>query len=373
MNFLFLFYRIAQKTPTFVNKIIFYFLNVFIPPIRKKKFDPFNYLNSIYPDNGKSSLGKNKVNDNPKYDVQIIVPVYNVEKYLEECLNSIINQNTKYKFCIVAVNDGSTDGSMEILKKYEKFSNFKIINQENRGLSGARNAALKKIDADYVMFVDSDDFLYDGALEALLDCAKNTNVDIVQGNYSYYWNDGRIQGGRFIKKGFCNPQSLFGFACGKLYKAVLWKNFCFPEKYWFEDTINRIVLFNIAKTAFVTDSMCFFYRQNMSGISSSSKGNKKTIDTVWVTKKLIEDYKNISSSISKDVYAVFIKQFLFNYSRILTLNNRNIDYASFLLYCDIFQTVDIDLSSFPFQIRTAYKCLKERNFKKFLLCSFLLR
>lgn len=373
MNFLLFFYRIARKTPVIINKIFFYFLNAVIPPIRKNIIDPLGYLNSVYPDHCGSSLCQNKVKDNPQYDVQIIVPVYNVEKYLEECLNSIMNQKTKYKFCVIAVNDGSTDGSLTILKKYEKFSNLKIINQENKGQSGARNAALKEIDAEYVMFVDSDDFLYEGALEALLDCAKNTKVDIVQGKYTYCWDDGRLQSGRFIKKGFCNPQDLPGFPWGKLYKAKLWEKLHFPEKNLFEDTVNRIVLFNIAKNAFVADAECYFYRYNVNGITSSSKGNKKIIDTVWVTKRLIEDYKKISSSISKKEYVVFIKQFMFNCNRILTLNNRNIDYASFLLYCDIFQTVDIDLSSFPFQIRTAYKCLKERNFKKFLLCSFLLR
>ena len=126
MNFPLFFYRIARKTPVIINKILFYFLNAVIPPTRKNIIDPLSYLNTIYPDNGKNTLCENKVKDNPRYDVQIIVPVYNVEKYLEECLNSIVNQKTKYKFCVVAVNDGSTDGSMEILKKYEKISNFKI-------------------------------------------------------------------------------------------------------------------------------------------------------------------------------------------------------------------------------------------------------
>ena len=373
MNFLLLFYRIARKTPVFINRIFFYVLNAVIPSIRKNNIDPIDYLNSVYPDNCGSSLGKNKVRDNPQYDVQIIVPIYNVEKYLEKCLNSIMNQKTKYKFCVVAVNDGSTDGSITILKKYENFSNFKIIIQENKGQAGARNVALKEINAEYVMFVDSDDILCEGALELLLDCAKKTDVDIVQGRYSYYWDDGRFRSGRFIKNGFCKPQDLFGFPWGKLYKANLWKNFCFPEKNLFEDTINRIILFNVAKTAFVIDAMCYFYRCNASGITFSSKGNKKIIDTVWVTKKLIEDYKKIFGSISKNEYAVFIKQFMFNYSRILTLNNRNIDYASFLLYCDLFESVDIDLSDYPFQIRTAYNCLKEKNLKKFLLCSILLR
>ena len=85
----------------------------------------------------------------------IVIPVYNVEKYLKECLDSAVNQNFS-DFEIIAVNDGSTDNSLNILKKYEKkYENFKVIDQINQGLSGARNTGLKAAKGKYIYFLDN--------------------------------------------------------------------------------------------------------------------------------------------------------------------------------------------------------------------------
>lgn len=87
-------------------------------------------------------------------DLSIIVPIYNVECYLEECLSSIINQVTRYRFEILCVDDGSPDNSIDILRKYEKnYSVVKVIRQKNRGLSGARNRGLDEATGKYVMFI----------------------------------------------------------------------------------------------------------------------------------------------------------------------------------------------------------------------------
>lgn len=374
MNTFFFLYRLSNKLPRILNKILFYVFYIFFPVKRFYDLDSLKYLNSISPDKGGSSLCEcNIIKKNPKYDVQIIVPVYNVEKYLNECLDSIFNQKTQYSFLVVAVNDGSCDNSQEILAEYGNYPNLKIINQENKGLSGARNAGLKEIDAEYVMFVDSDDFLCDGALDGLIQCAKRSGADIVQGNYSYYWDEGVVKKGCFLKNGECSPQSLFGFACGKLYKACLWENFQFPEKYWFEDSINRLLLFNVAKNAFVTDVNVFMYRQNPNGISSSSTGNKKSLDTVWVTKRLIEDYMKLNLPMTEKVCEAFLKQFMYNYSRILPLDSMKINYAVFELYKDIFKSIEKDLSNYSNSIKIAYNSLKNNDFKKFLLCSIFLK
>ena len=374
MNSLFFLFRLSNKMP-YILKKVFFLLFYLLWPIKKPNVSaPQEYLNSIFPDNGKSSLCDcNVVKKNPKYDVQIIIPVYNVEKYLKECLDSIVNQKTQYRYCVVAVNDGSPDNSRKILAEYERYPNFKIIDQENKGLSGARNSGLKEIDAEYVLFVDSDDLLCDGAIESLVGCAKQTGVDIVQGDYSYFWNDGRTQKGRKTKKGFCSVQSLTGFAWGKLYKASLWRYIRFPERYLFEDTVNRIVLYNIAKTAFNIDKNVVLYRQNLSGITSTSVGNEKSIDSVWVTKKMIEDFLKLKLPITGNVCEVFLKQFMFNFSRILTMNNVQVYYASFLLYCKIIESINIDMSSYGYGIRIAYESLKMRKYKKFLMCSVFLR
>ena len=163
-----------------------------------------------------------------------------------------------------------------------------------------------------------------------------------------------------------------GFPCGKLFKAELFKNICFPEKYWFEDSVNRLVLFNIAKNAFSIKDNLFMYRQNHAGITISSIGKTKTIDSIWVTKRLIEDYINLGLPITGSVCAIFISQFLFNYSRLLTLNDKKIDYASFLLYRQIIESMNVDLSFCSYGVKMAYESLKGDDFKKFLLCCFFL-
>lgn len=99
--------------------------------------------------------------------ISVIVPVYNVEKYLPQCLDSLIKQ-TFLPFEIICVNDGSTDGCNEILSRYAaKDRRIRLICQNNRGLSAARNAGLKKAKGQYVLFVDSDDFLHPETLSSL--------------------------------------------------------------------------------------------------------------------------------------------------------------------------------------------------------------
>lgn len=115
--------------------------------------------------------------------VSVIVPVYNVEYYLEECLESILQQSFS-DFEIICVEDCSTDSSAEILKKYEEaYSNFKILwNQHNLGLSSARNLGLDKAEGEYVLFVDSDDYLEQDALKKLYVAAVQYKCDVVYFN-----------------------------------------------------------------------------------------------------------------------------------------------------------------------------------------------
>ena len=113
--------------------------------------------------------------------VSLVIPVYNVESYLERCLESVKNQTYK-NIEIILVNDGSTDGSGEICKKFvSKEIRAKVIHQKNAGLSEARNTGLKYISGDFVMFVDSDDWLELDAVEFLLEQAIKQNADMVVG------------------------------------------------------------------------------------------------------------------------------------------------------------------------------------------------
>ena len=122
---------------------------------------------------------------NPK--ISLIIPVYNVEKYIRKTLESVLAQTfTDYE--VIMVNDGSTDGSLAVLKEYaDKYENFKLINQNNCGSSKARNVGINEAAGDYLAFLDSDDFLKPDFLEVLYSSAEENGADIACCNYYLYY------------------------------------------------------------------------------------------------------------------------------------------------------------------------------------------
>ena len=128
--------------------------------------------------------------ENSNIKFSIIVPVYNVEKFLRESLDSIISQTLK-DFEVICVNDGSTDNSLEILNEYAKSDfRFKIISQENQGQGLARNNAIDIAQGKYLLFVDPDDFIESNTLEVLYNKFQETDVDIIQFDYATCKEDG---------------------------------------------------------------------------------------------------------------------------------------------------------------------------------------
>jgi glycosyltransferase involved in cell wall biosynthesis len=112
--------------------------------------------------------------------VSIIIPVYNVEQYLEECLDSILNQTYK-NYEIIAINDGSTDNSAKILEKYkQKYEEIIVYHQENAGISVARNKGLKLAKGKYIYFLDSDDYIVSETIENLVKKMEKYNLDLIR-------------------------------------------------------------------------------------------------------------------------------------------------------------------------------------------------
>ena len=136
--------------------------------------------------------------------VSVIVPVYNVEQYLERCLDSIVNQ-TLEDIEIIIVNDGSTDGSLKICEKYQaEDKRIILLNQNNKGVGHARNKALDIVRGEYICFVDSDDWIDITMLEEIYNFFKKTQADVIQFNYTTYYENGKFQGyqniGKWLKK-----------------------------------------------------------------------------------------------------------------------------------------------------------------------------
>lgn len=123
--------------------------------------------------------------------LSIIIPVYNVEKYVEKCICSCENQDIpKEDYEVIVVNDGSPDGSLAIVERVAKeYPNIKVISQENQGLSGARNTGLEAAQGEYVWFVDSDDWIEENCLKGLTEKLVD-DIDIVQLHYQFAYEDG---------------------------------------------------------------------------------------------------------------------------------------------------------------------------------------
>ena len=119
-------------------------------------------------------------------EISVVVPVYNAEKTIARCLDSILSQSF-LDMEVIAVSDGSTDGSLRILREYErKEPRVRVIEKENGGASSARNAGMREAAGKYLFFVDADDFLFDGAIQALYACLQECGADCVRSGFVYY-------------------------------------------------------------------------------------------------------------------------------------------------------------------------------------------
>jgi len=121
----------------------------------------------------------------------IIIPVYNVEKYIEKCLNSILNQSYK-NYEVIIVNDGTKDNSVSIIEMFLSDDRFKLYNKENGGLSDARNYGLNYVTGEYILFIDSDDYIEKDLLENLNEVLTKTKYDLVRYNINVVTEDGKL-------------------------------------------------------------------------------------------------------------------------------------------------------------------------------------
>ena len=221
----------------------------------------------------------------------LIVPVYNVEEYLDVCLKSIINQ-TYENFEVICINDGSTDGSYDILKKHAKEdARIKIINQENKGLSAARNIAVKQAVGEYLVFVDSDDWLRTDALELLNRQMKNQDLEVCFIGYCDFNDVVRVN----EKMGFLaywqqllnrKKVQILDFllanvtAWGKVYSRRFWlkNNISFPEGVYFEDNLTNAMVMTKAKRIGICWNDLYYYRRRRDSITMATFSDKKIED-----------------------------------------------------------------------------------------------
>lgn len=295
----------------------------------------YETLNRFSPNPGNSALTKNSVSEQPEYNLQIVVPAYNSEAYIEECLSSIINQKTQYTFKVVVVNDGSTDKTAELLKNYEKYDFIEIIHQENKGHSGARNSALKNIDAEYIMFVDSDDYITENAVESLVGLAKKNNTSVVIGSY-FTFNDSSDTKKEYLCRNYCgdDKSDISGFTCMKIFRSDFFRDFSFPLGYLFEDTIIKYLIISQCDKICTTEDIVYAYRSNPESITNTFAINPRQIECYWVTEQLIKDAFALDIANKQYLYEITLKQIWSNSGRTRHAPDE-IKKAMFVLSCNL--------------------------------------
>ena len=307
--------------------------------------------------------------------ISVVVPVYNVEPFVERCLDSLKAQTDDIPTEIIVIDDGSTDESGRIVDGYRSDPRFRIVHQCNQGFSGARNTGLELARGRYICFVDSDDYVEPTFLQTTYAAAEREDADIVEVGYFKLFKDGTT-------KQMLHPAALLhndvtgsifqypGFFWGKLFRRELFEHIRLPEGYWYEDTIVHFLLFRMCKTFVYLPQPLYAYRINEQGITKSSVGNPKAIDSYWI----LEYCLDMSDQLQLKRDDVFYEQLLYHCGFILWSRARalpeDVQMAVFALAAKFVEDNRVpDHRELKYLYREVEDALLRRNFVKWCLAS----
>lgn len=250
--------------------------------------------------------------------ISIIIPIYNVEKYLRICLESVINQ-TYTNFEVIMVDDGSTDNSVCICKEYCNNDNrFKLFQKENGGASSARNLGLKNAEGKYIYFLDSDDWLNNNALESLINCATKENADLVfcealaiddltgkesYSNYSYHRQYETGVSYKIMKEMLAHKEFHVAVWLLLIEKSLIIDNdLFFKEGIIYEDMIFAYQIFCLANNAAHVHEVFYNRRYRENSVMTTKKGEKNFVSAVEAYKNVVKFSETLSDDVKSNEY-----------------------------------------------------------------------
>lgn len=236
-------------------------------------------------------------------DLSIVVPVYNGEKFLRNCIDSLLAQRTRYSFEIICVNDGSTDSCAAILSEYAaKSDKVKVYSQENQGISAARNVGIAHASGRYIGFVDNDDTVTPDYVETILNAAMLNDADIVQTGHFIVKTDGTVlntvsEPDRLIE---CTAADNIimktkGYIWGGCLRKRLFENARFPLGFWFEDMVTCMIYVRMAKRIVMLAAPLYINLVHGNNASRTiwKTRNVKSIDQFWLALQCDEFTRNV--------------------------------------------------------------------------------
>lgn len=228
--------------------------------------------------------------------VTIIVPIYNIDKYIAKCLTSLVSQSY-INIEILVVNDGSLDDSVSIVEAYQKHHpSIKLLNKQNGGLSDARNHGIKHGKGALLMFIDGDDYIDTTMVEKLVNALQTHQADIAVCDMTYVYDNGECKfssGGDFTVSDIHQNPNLFNInnsACNKIYRKELFQDNLFVKGIWYEDLATIPKCIYTAKKIVKINEALYFYVQRENSIVHCE--NKKIFDVYSALNGLIEFIKS---------------------------------------------------------------------------------
>lgn len=218
--------------------------------------------------------------------VSVIVPIYNVEEYINKCIDSILNQTFK-EFELILVDDGSTDNSGNICDTYKSIDDrVRVIHKDNGGLSDARNFGIEAATGEFLYFIDGDDFIHEDTLESMYNSIMKTNSDIAVCNMIRYYGEedtekfyNPVEKMKVLNENYRFETLRQPSVCNKMFKSILFKNIKFPLKKYYEDTFVYHELLFKANRVVLTGKDSYYYRSRRGSIISGGY-NKKYFDFI---------------------------------------------------------------------------------------------
>ena len=298
--------------------------------------------------------------------VSVVVPIYNVEKYVSKCLDSILDQ-TMQDFEVVVVDDCSPDGSMEIVRSYaEKDPRFKIVTHEvNRGLMQVRKSGYSMAEGDYVMFCDSDDYLPKDAMEKMYDAALRTSADVVSGDIMLFFpktgeeiprESSLKYGGDMISvyKSMLLSEYQHNL-CAKLFKRSLLQSYEYTTLENFTNGEDAYLLYQIVehvKKVVHLNETVYYYRQDMESWSNRRFNHQAVHSILKVNEQrlqLAERHPSIKKYTEQKVTQVLNKLYAWGYDKDADLDSQIEEFGmtqygtwySALKYCPLPQACKI--------------------------------
>lgn len=245
---------------------------------------------------------------NRTYDISIIVPVFNAEKYLKTSLESLIAQNNFEKLEIILVDDGSVDTSLTICQQYANaYPNMIVFSQKNSGVSVARNVGIQNAHAEYIAFLDSDDYVESSMYSKLYALARNNNSDIAVVDFKRIYENGsskkyrsninlKIESRAEILKCFFKGGIIGNNAVDKLFKRSILNNIAFPPGYSIgEDMFFVYKALNNSNSVVIDTTICDYQYRIRNESAMNNVFSKKYFDTINLSYEMLNDFDDKST------------------------------------------------------------------------------